>query len=99
MLAVSILEFTQGDFFPTDTTAGEFLAFFAQGFDWEVPAAGRDGSLGWVQIKTSGESAGVTRSIYAVFWGNATSSSVFNAQAENPEELAAVVQAMVEAAQ
>ena len=98
VLVARILDLAQGDFFPAGTTAGELVAFFAQGFDWEVLAAGREGSLGWVQIKTYSESLGVTRDIYGLLWGNAPGSSVFNAQANNPAELAAVVQAMVSAA-
>ena len=94
----SVVDFTREGFFPADTTAGNFLAFFAQGFDWEVLAAGRDGSLGWVQIKTYSETGGVTRDIYGLLWGNATSSLVFNVQATNPTELAAVVEALVAAA-
>jgi len=97
-LVARVVDFTQEGFFPADTTAGNFLAFFSQGFDWEVLAAGREGSLGWVQIKTFSESLGVTRDVYGVLWGNAPSSLVFNAQADNPAELVAVVQAMVAAA-
>jgi len=98
VLVARVVDFTQEGFFPADTTAGNFLAFFSQGFDWEVLAAGREGSLGWVQIKTFSESLGVTRDVYGLLWGNAPSSLVFNAQADNPAELVAVVQAMVAAA-
>ncbi len=90
---------SHGDFFPADTTAGDFVALFAQGFDWEVLAAGREGSLGWVQIKTTfGTSQGVEGDIYGMLWGNDSSSLAFGVQAIGPEELADVVRAMVSAA-
>ena len=98
VLAARVHYLTQGDFFPADTTAGDFVALFAQGFDWEVLAAGREGSLGWVQLKTTGTSRGVTRDVYGLLWGNAPSSLAFGAQAADSAELVAVVQAMVSAA-
>lgn len=98
MLVARIVDFSQEGFFPADTIAGGFLAFFAQGFDWEVLAAGREGSLGWVEIKTTGTSGGVTRDINGLLWGNTPSSVACNAQANDLGELVAVVQAMTAAA-
>lgn len=98
VLVARLVDFSQEGFFPADTTAGGFLAFFAQGFDWEVLAAGREGSLGWVEIKTTGTSGGVTRDIYGLLWGNAPSPMAFNAQTNDLGELVAVVQAMIAAA-
>ncbi len=96
---VRVMDLSQGDFFPAGTTAGDFVAMFAQGIDWEVLAAGREGSLGWVQIKTtvSGTSH-VAQDVYVLVWGNAPSLLTFSVQANDPEKLEAVVQAMVSAA-
>ena len=65
-LEATVQDLTKGDFFPPDTNAGQFVAFFAQGFDWEVLAAGREGDLAWVQIKTTGTTDGVTRDVYGM---------------------------------
>ena len=46
VLVAHIVDLTEGEFFPADTTAGDFIAFYAQGFDWDVLGAGRDGDLG-----------------------------------------------------
>lgn len=81
-----------------DTTAGNIIALFAQGFDWEVLAAGRDGNLAWVQIKTASLTDGVTRDIHGMLWGDAVSTLAFGAQANDSSGLEAVVQAMVSAA-
>jgi len=98
VLSASVLDLSQGDFFPAGTTAGDYVALFAQGFDWEVLAAGREGSLGWVQIKTTVIGRSVTWDVYGLLWGNAPNSFVFSAKSIDPVELAAVVQAMVSAA-
>ena len=97
-LTATVQDLAEGDFFPPDTNAGQFVALFAQGFDWEVLAAGREGDLAWVQIKSTGTQGGVTRDFYGMFWGNAPSSVVCGAQAYDPGELMALVEAMVSAA-
>ncbi len=98
VLSASVLDLSQGDFFPADTTAGNYVALFAQGFDWEVLAAGREGSLGWVQIKTTATSHGVRKDVFGMLWGNDSSPLAFGAQAGDSAGLAAVVQAMVSVA-
>ena len=70
--------------------SGSFVALYAQGADWEVLAAGREGDLAWVQWKTS--------AIYMMHWGNAPSSIVFQAMANDLRLLMALVEAMVSAA-
>ena len=49
--AVTVQDLAEGGFFPTDTNAGQFVALYARGSDWEVLAAGREGDLAWVQWK------------------------------------------------
>ena len=92
VMAVTVHDLTAGAFFPTktDTNAGQFVALYASGSDWEVLAAGREGDLAWVQWKTGG--------IYTMHWGNAPSSVVFQAIATDPRELMALVEAMISAA-
>ena len=60
------------------------------GGGWEGLAGGREGELAWVQWKTGG--------IYTRQWGNAPSSIVFQAMANNLSVLMALVEAMVSAA-
>jgi len=90
VMGVTVLDLTKGDFFPPDTNAGQFVALYAQSSDWEVVAAGREGDLAWVQWKTGG--------IYMMHWGNAPSSIVFQAMANDLRVLMALVEAMVSAA-
>ena len=98
VLWATVQDLAAGDFFPPGTSAGQFVALFAQGLDWEVLAAGREGDLAWVQFETTATTGGVTRDIYAMFWGNDPSSVIFGAQANEPGELIALVEAMVSAA-
>ena len=89
-MGVTVHALTKGAFFPPDANAGQFVALYAQGSDWEVVAAGREGDLAWVQWKTGG--------IYMMHWGNAPSSIVFQAMANDHRLLMALVEAMVSAA-
>ena len=90
IMLVTVHDLTKGAFFPTDTNAGQFVALYAQGADWEVLATGREGDLAWVQWKTGG--------IYTMHWGNAPSSIVFQAMANDLRLLMALVETMVSAA-
>ena len=90
VMVVTVHDLTKGAFFPTDTNAGQFVALYAQGADWEVLAAGREGDLAWVQWKTG--------PIYMMHWGNAPSSMVYGALANDLGELMALVEAMVSVA-
>ena len=89
-MGLAVLDLTKGDFFPTDTNAGQFVALYAQGSDWEVLAAGREGDLAWVQWKTG--------PLYYMHWGNAPSSLVFQANASDLGVLMALVETMISAA-
>ncbi len=89
-IGVAVLDLAKGDFFPTDTKTGQFVAFYAQLPQWEVLAAGREGDLAWVQFKDD--------DIYGMQWGNAPSSIVFLARANDLSVLMALAEAMVSAA-
>jgi len=90
VMGVTVHDLTKGAFFPPDTNAGQFVALYANGADWEVLASGREGDLAWVQWKTGG--------IYTMHWGNSLSSIVFQAIANDLRLLDALVEAMVSAA-
>ena len=89
-IGVAVHDLAKGDFFPPDTNAGQFVAFYSGGADWEVLAAGREGDLAWVQWKTG--------PLYYMHWGNAPSSLVFQANASDLGVLMALVEAMISAA-
>ena len=86
----TVQDLAEGGFFPPDTNAGQFVALYATSSDWEVLAAGREGDFAWVQWKTG--------PLYHMHWGNAPSSVVFGAIANDLRELMALVEAMVSAA-
>ena len=90
VIGMTVHDLTKGAFFPPDANAGQFVALYAGSADWEVLAAGREGDLAWVQWKTGG--------IYTMQWGNAPSSIVFQAMANDLSVLMALVEAMVSAA-
>ena len=89
-----------GDFYPISWTADVLIAWWTLGADWEVDAAGREGSLFWVQWNTtcSSEPSSVVFPVLSLLWGSARSPWVFSAQADNPEELDALIAAFVPAA-
>ncbi|MCH8799470.1 MAG: hypothetical protein IH963_01035 [Chloroflexi bacterium] len=89
-IGVAVQDLAKGDFFPTDTKTGQHVAFLAQLPQWEVVAAGREGDLAWVHIKDD--------DIYMMQWGNAPSSIVFLAMANDLSVLMALVETMVSAA-
>ncbi len=89
-IGVTVLDLAKGDFIPTDTKTGQYVAYLAQLPQWEVLAAGREGDLAWVQFKDD--------DIYMMHWGNAPSSIVFLARANDLSVLMALVEAMVSAA-
>ena len=89
-IGVAVHDLAKGDFFPTDTNAGQLVALLSQLPQWEVVAAGREGDLAWVQFKDD--------DIYGMIWGNAPGSIVFQAMANDLSVLMALVEAMVSAA-
>ena len=89
-IGVAVHDLAKGDFFGPDTKTGQYVAFYAQLPQWEVLAAGREGDLAWVQFKDD--------DTYMMHWGNAPSSIVFQAMANDLSVLIALVEAMVSAA-
>ncbi len=104
-LSLQALNFAAGDFFPTDFTAGAFVASVAGVPDYGAEAFGRDGDLVWVRATTvagvEGDKPGtptITRPIFTLAWGNVTSQWLFTAAAPSPEGLNALVAAFAAAA-
>ena len=104
-LFLQVLDFTTGDFFPREFTAGDFVASAAGTSDYDTVAFGQDGTLAWIQAETTAGVAGnkpgtptVSRTIYTLAWGEARSSRLFTAAAFSPEGLDALVSAFVMAA-
>ena len=101
-LSLQALDFSSGDFFPTDFTAGAFVASVAGVPDYSAEAFGRDGNLVWVRATTTAGADGtkpgtptLTRPIHTLAWGQVTSPWLFTAAAPSPQALDALVDAFV----
>ncbi len=101
-LTLQALDLSSGDFYPVDFTAGAFVAAVADVPDYGTDAVGREGDLVWVRATTTVSVAGdrpgtptITRPIFTLRWGNATSPWLFGAAASTPEELDALIGAFV----
>jgi hypothetical protein len=105
-LQLTALSFADGDFFPTDFTAGTFVATASSTDDFEALAYGRDGEFAWIQTETTvgvaGEKPGTptaSRTLYTLSWGVFDSPWLYSAAASTPDGLDALVTAAVTAAQ
>lgn len=101
-LSLQALDLSSGDLFPPDFTAEAFVASVAGVPDYGAEAFGRDGDLVWVRATTTagvvGDKPGtptITRPIFTLAWGHATSPWLFTAAAPTPEALDALVDAFV----
>ena len=101
-LVIQALDFTRGDFFPSDFTADQFVRTVARVPDYGTEAFGRDGSLYWVQATTTVGVAGdqpgtptLSRPDFTLAWGEASSPWLFGVAATSPTGLAALVTAFV----
>ena len=101
-LTLQALDLSSGDFFPVDFTAGAFVATVADVPDYGADAFGREGDLVWVRATTTGGVAGdrrgtptITRPLFTLGWGNATSPWLFGATAFTPDGLDALIDAFV----
>lgn len=102
-LRLGAMNFSTGDFFPTDFSVADFVASAADpAFDYDAVAFGQDGTLAWVQAETmvgvevnpQGTPAS-SRTIYTLAWGEAESSWLFTAAAFSSEGLDTLVSAFV----
>lgn len=100
---VQALDVSTGDFFQPGSTAGDVVALRAakrgepQDID-TIVAAGREGSLVWMQERTTVTDEGKTSPLLATSWGTASSAWLFGAQADTPEAAEALVGAFIAAA-
>ena len=99
-LRLQARDVSTGDFYPIDWTADVLIAWWTLGADWEVDAAGREGSLFWVRWNTtcSSEPSLVVFPVFSLLWGSTRSPWVFSAQADTPGELNALIEAFVASA-
>lgn len=101
-LTLQALDLRAGDFFPSDFTAGQYVARARATTDQGVTSTGRDGDLVWVRAGTTWTVASddpatpeIGRPAYTLAWGHVDSSWLFTAAADTPEGLEALVSAFV----
>ncbi|MBA2470668.1 MAG: hypothetical protein H0V37_14780 [Chloroflexia bacterium] len=104
-LMLTALSFADGDFFPSDFTAGDFVSMTSQTDDYEATAFGREGDLVWIQSETTvsigADTLGTpdaSRVLHTLAWGEAGSLWLFAATAGSPDGLAPLVAAFAAAA-
>lgn len=104
-LTLQALNFATGDFFPREFTVADFVASAADTSDYDAQEFGLDGTLAWVRAETrvgvAGDKPGtptMSRTVYTLAWGHATSPWLFGALADSPEGLEALVRVFVETA-
>lgn len=103
-LTLQALSFRDGDFFPTDFTAEQYVTMAAADENAGVVGFGRDGDLVWIQAETmvgvEGDKPGTpeaSMTLHTLSWGTLDGEWMFSAMASTPEGLEAVVIAYLEA--
>ena len=96
LLWLLAIDLTRGDFFPTNWTGGQVVAYMAR----QAVDAGRDGSVFWVRNETPMDVPGSTEPflVYGMVWGSVDSSWMFSVQADTRENRDALLTAFVTAA-
>lgn len=99
LLWLQAIDLSRGDFFPTNWTGGQVVAFMA-GRGQEVKEAGREGTLFWMRQETFLDAVGSTErlTVYGTLWGSVDSPWMFSIQADARENRDALVAAFVAAA-
>lgn len=103
-LMLGAISFADGDFFPTDFTAGVYVAMASSSSDTGAEGFGRDGDLAWLQATTTVSAEGdkpgtpvASRPLHTLAWGELDGGWLFTAAADTPEGLEALVEAFVAA--
>lgn len=103
-ITLGVLDFPEGDFFPADFTAGDYVGMTLLADDTQVVAADPDGNLVWVRAEIMvgsllpGEATlEVAGTLHTLAWGEIDSAWLFPAAADTPERLEALVRAFVAA--
>jgi hypothetical protein len=99
LLWLQAIDLSSGDFFPTNWTGGQVVAFMA-GRAKEAKEAGRDGNLFWMRQETFRETVGSPErfAVYGTLWGRVDSRWMFSIQADTRENRDALLAAFVAAA-
>jgi hypothetical protein len=104
-LVVQVIDVSTGDFWPAGWSAERVVLALADGADWMVEAAGRDGDLVWIRWRTTSAAEGerpgtpeVRRDLHTISWGRVGEPWLFGAAADSPARLEALVLACVAAA-
>ena len=94
------MDVSTGDFYPEDWTAGDTIAFFTLGADWDVIGFGRQEALMWVRSTTTAGGSGTseTTAVHTLMWGNADGRWVFAAIAYSADDVDRMARAFAEAA-
>lgn len=101
-MQLGAIAFAEGDFFPPDFTAGDYVVMSLGTDQLANMAGGRDGDVAWVLAEISvgvgGERPGTPaaqRMMSTLAWGEVDGSWIFTAMADTPERLEALVVAFV----
>jgi hypothetical protein len=99
LLRLQAIELTMSDFFPTNWTGGQVVAYLARQGK-EAMEAGRDGNLFWMRDETSTSMSGSTERfpVYGMVWGRVDSPWLFSVQADSRQSRDALLTAFVAAA-
>jgi hypothetical protein len=98
LLWLQAIDLSRGDFFPTNWTGGQVVAFMAR--SKEVKEAGRDGNLFWIRQEKFRDTVGSPErfAVYETLWGSVDSPWMFSLQADARENRDALLAAFVAAA-
>jgi hypothetical protein len=98
LLWLQAIDLSRGDFFPTNWTGGQVVAFMARGK--ETKEAGRDGNLFWIRQEKFRDTVGSPErfAVYETLWGRVDSPWMFSIQADARENRDALLAAFVAAA-
>ena len=98
LLWMQAIDLSRGDFFPTNWTGGQVVAYMAMGRK-EALEAGRDGNIFWMRQETFVDGGSAERiPVYGTLWGRVDSPWLFSIQADALENRDALLAAFVTAA-
>lgn len=103
-LEIVVISFERGDFFPSDFTAGDYVAMALATDDVGSTDGGRDGDIAWVRAEISvgiGDRPGTPEIIgmrYTMAWGEVDGGWMVIASADSPAGLDSLMSTFVEVA-
>lgn len=104
-MVLGAISFAEGDFFPPDFTAGDYVALSLATDELENVAGGREGDIAWIQgevivsmgVERTGTPA-ASQAMHTLAWGELDGGWIFTAIADSPDRLEALVAAFVQSA-